>query len=116
MKLIAFTTAAIVALSTSAYATDLGGGFSSDSEVKLDYNLDTEAYTLMLSPEIEYTMGAMEFAAGTDVNLRDVGFSGMDWTLKMDVETVPGMQVFGTITTDKDWDTGDLHVGATFSF
>jgi len=116
MKLTAITAAAIFALSTSANATALGGGFSSDSEVKFDYNLDTEVYTLTLSPEIEYSMGAMDFSIGTDVNLRDVGFTGMDWTLEMDIESVPGMGVFGKITTDKDWEAGDLNIGATFSF
>ena len=58
----------------------------------------------------------MTLEIGSDVDMRDVDFTGMDMTLGYDIANIPGLEVFGKVTTDDEWNMGDIHVGATFSF
>mgnify|MGYP000176648695 CR=1 FL=1 len=119
MKLIPLATI-LTLLSTSIIAeenkTELGAGLRSNSEVKFDYNIDEETYTLTFAPEIEYDIGAVEIAVGSDINMRDIDFTGLDYTATMPIEGIRGMEMFGTVKTDDEWDFDDVHVGVTFNF
>ena len=67
MKLAAITAAALLAAS-AASAADLGNtGISISAELDSRYNVDQEAFTMTMSPEIGYNLSGFALSLGTDV-------------------------------------------------
>ena len=68
MKIAAFTAAAMIT-ATSAMAADLGGGLSIGAELDNKYNIDTEKFTMTVTPEVGYSAWGAGFTLGADINL-----------------------------------------------
>ena len=67
------TTAFVVAMATTpALAIDLPvAGLTLNTDVEAKHQLDAEATTITVAPELEYTVGSMNFTAGTTLNVWD---------------------------------------------
>ena len=120
MKLTAAVAATVAFMASTAYAD----GVTFGGDVTGEYNTDSEAFTLTLTPEVGYTWDRVDFTLSSDLTLYDQAddFSlnkGEKPTLDLEVSTYldVNLEVYGKVSYDLEAeDRGDLVVGATFSF
>jgi opacity protein-like surface antigen len=115
MKKILLATTILAMTAVSASAADLGNGFSLGADINAEYNVTAGGdVALTGTPMLGYTTGAFEFTVGTDINLADVEFVGLDFDVTYDVNA--NFELYAEVSTDSDFKFGDLIVGGTLSF
>lgn len=130
MKKILLATAAVFAMASSAFALDFGTtGLALNTEVTSEYNLDTELFTVVSTPELAYSpVEGLGLYVNTDLTL----YNGTD-VLMFDESAFTGLTVGATyvpnvslgktsveLYIEADFDADlvreDAVVGATLSF
>jgi predicted porin len=115
MKKILLATTILAMTAVSAMAADLGNGFSAGADINAEYNVTAGgAVALTATPEFGYTTGAFDFTVGTDVDLADIEFVGLDFGATYEVNK--NFELYAETSTDSDLKFGDLIVGGTLSF
>lgn len=120
MKIVGIVAAAMVA-ATSASAMDLGNGLSVGGEVETSYTTsDTDNWGLDFTPEVGFEVDAFAFTAETTFDMLELNNEAIDRFTGVDFEATYGisnnLEAFGEISTDNDWEFGDLTVGTRLSF
>ena len=118
MRLAVLATAAILA-ANSASAFDLGlGGLKAGGKIDSSYNVTQDAYGLIATPELGWEMYNLDMTVSTDIDVlaldEGADFTGLDY--RAEFEVFDGLTAYGTVSSDEDWDFGDVVVGATFEF
>lgn len=115
MKNILLATTILAMSAVSAMAFDLGGGLTAGGEVNAEYNVTQSGdIALTATPELVYVVGDMDFTVGTDIDLTNIDFVGLDLNATYYVGS--NVELYAEISTNADLDFGDLIVGATLSF
>lgn len=129
MKKILLATAAVFAMTSSAFALDFGNGLALNTEVNAEYNTGTELFVTTLTPELAF---APVEGLGVYVNTDFVLYDGSD-IIEVNSSAFTGLTVGATYVPninlgkasveayieaefDADFNRGDVVVGATFSF
>ena len=123
MKVI--TTAAAAALLSSAVnAADIGNGINVGAELDTNWQVDAEALTMTLTPEIGYSNWGNEFTVSTDIDVYSaeefqLGSAIDNMVLDFEV-TRPWMsniELYAKTSWDLDeQERGEISVGGKFSF
>jgi opacity protein-like surface antigen len=115
MKKILLATTILAMTAVSAMAADLGNGFSLGADINAEYNVTAGGdVALTGTPMLGYTTGAFEFTVGTDIDLADIEFVGLDFEATYDVNE--NFELYAETSTDSNLKFGDLVVGGTLSF
>ena len=125
MKIAAIAAAAMIT-ATAASAADIGNtGISIGAELDNRYNVDQEALTVTLTPEVGYTAWGVGLTASTDLLLADNdGFALDDELPTLDFGAEYGLTVWGltsTVYAETGYDLeledmSDVEVGLSFKF
>lgn len=104
-----------------AVAMDLGNGLSVGGEVETSYTTsDTDNWGLDFTPEVGFEVDAFAFTAETTFDMLELNNEAIDRFTGVDFEATYGisnnLEAFGEISTDNDWEFGDLTVGTRLSF
>ena len=125
MRIAVIALAATVAFTSSAIAEEVGGGFSVGGEIDTSFNMDTENFNILLTPEAKYVQWGAEFTVDIPINVYDqdqftlndafdkpmINF-GMTYGLPIE-----GATAYAETTYNVDaGDTEASKVGVTFSF
>jgi len=118
MKLAVIATAAVMVASTAS-AFDLGNGLSAGAEVDMNYTTGVELWALEAKPELAFsTMGAA-LSVGSTFDLMNLNgddtFKGLDFDASYPIAGT-GLTAYGEVSTDADFEFGDIKVGASFKF
>ena len=125
MKFAALATVAMIT-ATSVTAAEIGAtGISIGAELDNNYNVDTEDFTITLTPEVGYAWNGFDFSASTDLSVLEndtVTFADEMPTLDFEVEY--GIQLwmldatlYGETGYDLELeDMADVEMGMRFSF
>ena len=125
MKFAALATVAMIT-ATSVTAAEIGAtGISIGAELDNNYNVDTEDFTITLTPEVGYAWNGFDFTASTDLSVLEndtVTFADEMPTLDFGVEY--GIQLwmldatlYGETGYDLELeDMADVEMGMKFSF
>jgi len=108
---------AIAVAGTSVAAMDLGYGLSVGAETELTYTTGKETWTLDVTPSVGLGAYGVSFTAETKVDVLDLNngdiFTGVDW----EAEYVwKGITTYTKVSSDKDFEFGDITMGAKLSF
>lgn len=118
MKLTAAVAATVAVMASTAYAD----GVSLGGDVTGEYNVDTEAFSLTLTPEAGYTYNNLDFTLSSDLTLYDDEFSlNNDELPTLDFEVssqlTAQLEAYAKVSYDLEAESrGDVVVGATYSF
>ena len=107
---------AIAVAGTSVAAMDLGYGLSVGAETELTYTTGKETWTLDVTPSVGLGAYGVSFTAETKVDVLDLNngdiFTGVDW----EAEYVwKGITTYTKVSSDKDFEFGDITMGAKLS-
>ena len=115
MKKILLATTILATTAVSVMAADLGNGFSAGADINAEYNVTAGGdVALTATPAMGYTTGAFDFTVGTDIDLADIEFVGLDFGATYTVNK--NFELYAETSTDSDLKFGDLIVGGTLSF
>ena len=108
---------AIAVAGTSVAAMDLGYGLSVGAETELTYTTGKETWTLDVTPSVGLGAYGVSFTAETKVDVLDLNngdiFTGVDW----EAEYIwKGITTYTKVSSDKDFEFGDITMGAKLSF
>lgn len=109
--------------------TELGNGFSLETEVKAERKVDADTTILTFNPELTYTVGAvdgLELTTGTTLSVWD---NANDFTLDDEFDTKPVLEFGGSYALRDDFtieaattydleaeERGEVTITATFAF
>jgi hypothetical protein len=121
MKNILLATAVFFGAASAASAFEIGNtGLNVGGEVESTYNFGTEDFGVLFTPEASFEYSGLALSVTTDFDLLNIdedlaeNFDGLDF------EAIYGLndfvEVFGEISTDEDFEFGDLVVGSRLSF
>lgn len=109
--------AALVATATSASAMDLGYGLSLSAETDMSYTTGKETWELDFTPSMGLSLYGASLSAETTVDVLDINngdiFTGVDWKAEY---VWNGMTAYTEVSSDADFDFGDITVGAKIKF
>jgi hypothetical protein len=109
--------AALVATATSASAMDLGYGLSLSAETDMSYTTGKETWELDFTPSMGLNLYGASLSAETTVDVLDINngdiFTGVDWKAEY---VWNGMTAYTEVSSDADFDFGDITVGAKIKF
>ena len=108
---------AFAAMTTSVSAMDLGYGLSVGAETELTYTTGKETWTLDVTPSVGLGAYGVSFSAETTIDVLDLNngdiFTGVDW----EAEYVwKGITTYTKVSSDADFEFGDITMGAKLSF
>lgn len=118
MKSLFLAMIAAFSFTTAASAMDLGGGFSAGATVDAHWNVDAKDWASTLTPYAAYTVQNLSLTVESEVDLRDVDFTGVDLTAEYNLSSA-GMftsMIYGEISSDADFNFGNAKVGIEFKF
>jgi len=108
---------AIIFAGTSASAMDLGYGLSVGAETELTYTTGTEVWTMDVTPSVGLGAVGVSFTAETTIDVLDLNngdiFTGVDWKAEY---VWKGMTTYTKVSSDADFEFGDITMGAKISF
>lgn len=117
MKKLTVGLAAVFAVATtSAHAIDLGNGISAGAEIEAEYNFDTEADKITLTPYAGYSAWGINWNVESELDLNNLEDEELDLKWSMNYPWMENANAFVEVETDKDFDTDNLTVGASFKF
>ena len=113
--------APVVALSaTAAHAIDVdlfGQTISVGAESDINYVTGIEEWEWTATPYAAFTTSVgVTLSAETDINMRELDediFQGVDYTAEY---AVNGVTLYTEVSSDRDWEFGDVTVGAKVKF
>ena len=113
--------ATVVALSaTAAHAIDVdlfGQTISVGAESDINYVTGIEEWEWTATPYAAFTTSVgVTLSAETDINMRELDkdiFKGVDYTAEY---AVNGVTLYTEVSSDRDWEFGDITVGAKVKF
>ncbi len=120
---IAVTTAALVLAASTASAGDLNIGgqtISAGGEFDMNYTTGTELWALDFTPKAGLNAFGVDFSVDTTfdvLSLNDTqkdAFKGLDFVAGYTLGG--GLRTYTEVSTNKDFDFGDVTMGATFNF
>ena len=119
MKLAVIATAATLLVATQASAIDLGNGMTVGGEVDMNYTTGTELWALEATPEVGLAMFGVDLTVGSTFDLMNLNgdntFKGLDFSTEYAIGNT-GLTGYGEVSTDSDFEFGDVKVGAKFAF
>jgi opacity protein-like surface antigen len=117
MKSLLLATITAFSFTTAASAMDLGGGLSAGATADAHWDVDAEDWAATLTPYAGYTLWGVALSAETELNLRNIDFTGLDLTAEYALP-VAGFtpMVYGTINADADFNFSGAKVGVEFKF
>jgi hypothetical protein len=119
MKLTVIAAAATMFVATQASAFDLGNGLTVGAEVDMNYTTGTELWALEATPEVGLGLLGTEVTVGSTFDLMNLNgddtFKGLDFSAEYAVGAT-GLTAYGEVSTDSDFEFGDVKVGAKFAF
>ena len=109
--------ATLVATATSVSAMDLGYGLSLSAETDMSYTTGTETWELDFTPSMGLSMYGASLSAETTIDVLDINngdiFTGVDWKAEY---VWNGMTAYTDVSSDADFEFGDITVGAKIKF
>jgi len=121
MKIVATATLAVFVASQAA-AIELGGGLKAGGEIDMNYTTGVEEWALEATPEVGFAAAGVDFTVGSTFDLmglnEDDVFKGLDFGAEYDLGAigVNGIKAYGEVSTDADFEFGDITMGVNFSF
>lgn len=123
MKVIT-TAAAAALLSTAVSAADIGGGVSVGAELDTNWQMDAEALTMTLTPEMGYSNWGNEFTVSTDLDVYSAeefqlgdAFDHMVLDFEVTRPWMSNIELYAKTSWDLDaQERGEISVGGKFSF
>ena len=116
MKKLLLASAFAVA-ATSVSAIDLGYGLSVGAETDMSYTTGTETWELDVTPKLSMGAYGVSFSAETTVDVLDINngdiFTGVDWKAEY---AWKGLTTYTEVSSDADFEFGDITMGAKFKF
>jgi len=125
MKFVAATVAALglaACAADEAAAIELGGGLKAGGEIDMNYTTGVEEWALEATPEVGFAAAGVVFTVGSTFDLmglnEDDVFKGLDFGAEYDLGAigVNGIKAYGEVSTDADFEFGDITMGVNFSF
>lgn len=122
MKLAA-TAAALVMAASVAQAADFqvaGQTLSLGTEFDMNYTTGVDAWALDTTPSVGATVWGLDFELATTFDMLDIDdgmddlFQGVDLSVGYDLTSQLG--VYGEVSSDDNWNFGDVKMGVTFAF
>jgi hypothetical protein len=118
MKIAAIAATAMV-VASSASAIELGNtGVSLGGKVDMNYTTGLDTYAVDFIPRASYSAFGVGFGVETTFDVMglndDEVFKGID--LDASYEIMPGLEAYGEVGTDADFEFGDVKMGVTFAF
>jgi hypothetical protein len=118
MKNILLATAVLFGAASAASAFELGNtGLSVGGEVDLNYTTGVETYAMDLTSGVSFSNWGVTFNAETTWDLLDLNdgdlFTGVDFDAAYQYGAV---ELYGEVSTDADFEFGDVTVGTRLSF
>ena len=108
---------AFAAMTTSVSAMDLGYGLSVGAETELTYTTGTEVWTMDVTPSMGLGAYGASFTAETTIDVLDLNngdiFTGVDWKAEY---VWNGITAYTKVSSDADFEFGDITMGAKLSF
>jgi len=108
---------AFAAMATSVSAMDLGYGLSVGAETELTYTTGTEVWTMDVTPSMGLGAYGASFTAETKIDVLDLNngdiFTGVDWKAEY---VWNGITTYTKVSSDADFEFGDITMGAKISF
>jgi len=120
MKNILLASAVVALTATAANAVDVelwGQTVSVGAESDINYVTGVEEWDWTATPYAAFTTSVgIGLSAETEINMRELDediFQGIDWTAEY---AVSGVTVYTEVSSDSDWEFGDITVGAKVKF
>ena len=111
--------AALTLAVTTATAADLFGGLSVDTETHVSYTTGTETWAANFTPSVGWGMYGLDMSVATTVDLmgldEDEIFKGLDFKAEYELLST-GIMTYGKVSSDADFNFGNVTVGAKLSF
>lgn len=108
---------AIAVVATSAHAIDLGYGLSLGAETDLNYTTGTETWEMDFTPSMALGAYGVSFSAETTIDVLDINngdiFEGIDWKAEY---AWNGVTTYTEVSSDADFEFGDITIGAKLKF
>jgi len=111
---------ASVMAATTSYSKDFtiaGQTISVGAESDINYVTGIEEWDWTATPYAAFTTSAgIGLSVETEINMRELDediFQGIDWTAEY---AVSGVTVYTEVSSDSDWEFGDITVGAKVKF
>tara|TARA_A100001515_G_C4549108_1_gene202826 strand:+ start:171 stop:521 length:351 start_codon:yes stop_codon:yes gene_type:complete len=108
---------AFATIATSATAMDIGYGLSIGADTELTYTTGKETWTLDVTPSMGLGAYGASFTAETTIDVLDLNngdiFNGVDWKAEY---VWKGITTYTKVSSDEDFNFGDITVGAKLSF
>jgi len=119
MKLAVLATAATLLVATQASAVDLGNGLSAGAEVDMNYTTGVGTWALEAKPEVGFSTFGAELTVGSTFDLMKLNdddvFKGVDFEVEYPIG-MTGLEAYGEVSTNSDFEFGDIKIGASFNF
>jgi len=107
----------VAVAATSASAIDLGYGLSVGAETDMSYTTGTETWELDLTPKVSMGAYGVSFSTETTIDVLNINngdiFTGLDWKAEY---AWKGMTTYTEVSSDADFEFGDITIGAKLSF
>ena len=120
MKNVLLASAVVALTATAANAVDvelLGQTISVGAESDINYVTGIEEWEWTATPYAAFTTSVgVTLSAETDINMRELDediFQGVDYTAEY---TMSGVTLYTEVSSDRDWEFGDVTVGAKVKF
>ena len=108
---------AIAVVGTSVSAMDLGYGVSVGAATELTYTTGTELWTMDVKPLMGIGAYGVSFTGETTIDVLDLNngdiFTGVDWKAEY---IWNGMTTYTKVSSDADFEFGDVTIGAKLTF
>ena len=114
-KLLLATAVAVVG--TSVSAMDIGYGLSVGATTDMSYTTGKETWELDVTPKLSMGAYGTTLSAETTVDVLDINngdiFEGVDWKAEY---AWKGLTTYTEVSSDADFEFGDITMGVKFSF
>ena len=102
---------------TSVSAMDIGYGLSVGATTDMSYTTGTETWELDFTPKVSMGAYGVSFSTETTIDVLDINngdiFTGLDWKAEY---AWKGVTTYTEVSSDADFEFGDITMGAKFSF
>ena len=119
MKTLALATITAFTFAGAASAADIGStGISAGAEAEVYWDFDAEDYAATVTPYLGYSIYGVDLGVESEVNLRDIEFTGLDLSAEYDLMSIGpvGTTVFGEVNVNSDVEFNGAQVGVRLKF
>ena len=108
---------AVAVAGTSVSAMDIGYGLSVGATTDMSYTTGTETWELDVTPKVSMGAYGVSFSTETTIDILDINngdiFTGIDWKAEY---VWKGITTYTKVSSDADFEFGDITMGAKISF